>query len=69
MLLLTTKIEEKFTSLGIRCRKPRLLEKKDKPEIKEVLAKSAIKAKIKKVLARVSTRPRPSKTRNKPQEW
>lgn len=56
MLPSTPETKEKSSGLGLRCRRPRLPERRDRPRVK-------------KILARGSRRPRPFKTRNRPQEW
>lgn len=69
MSSLTAEIEEKSSCLGLRCKKPKLSEKRDKPKAKEILAKGAIETKTEKVSARGFRRPKPSKTRNRALGW
>lgn len=65
----TAKIGKRDNSLGLRCGRPRPLERKDRLKVKKILIRDAIKAEIKKISARGFRRLRPFKTRNRPQEW
>lgn len=62
----TTGTKERGSSFGLRCGRLKPSEKRNRPGAKEVLAKDAIEAKTKEVLARGSKKLRLSKIRSRP---
>lgn len=66
---LTVKTEKRGSGLGLRCKKPKPPEKKDKPGAKEVSTRGIIEAETKKVLVKDFKRPKLSKMRGRSQKW